>query len=419
MNHRLLSLKLWIVGGLAYLMALSGALASTSSGITYHGRLVDPFGHAVNGSNVQFRVQLRTPGSENCLMYDEVQTKDLSQSDGVFSITINDGTGTRLDSSGYSLDQIFANRGSFTFAGGQCASGNTYNTSPSDGRKIQVLFNDGTIGAGQWEPVPPVSINFVPMAIEAMQVGGYKKEQLVRVADGVSTTQTEISSGDWTKFLALIAGTSTQYVKPGDQVTQLKGADLPSSMGNGESFRWNTSLNSGSGGWESFTAGSASAVTQVTAGTGLNVGAGPGGNITSTGTLNVNVGTGANQIVQLNGSSQLPAVDGSALTGVNASKVGGTAVSLAALSNGQVLKYNGTNWVNAADADTLGGMSCGNGQVAYYNSGWGCLTVTSANTINTIMTRDGSGNFVAGMGTFNTGIKITDGAAGGQITMAA
>ncbi len=50
-------------------------------------------------------------------------------------------------------------------------------------------------------------------------------------------------------------------------------------------------------------------VTSVGSGTGLT-----GGPITASGTLNVDVGTGANQIVQLDASAKLPAVDGSLLT---------------------------------------------------------------------------------------------------------
>lgn len=52
-------------------------------------------------------------------------------------------------------------------------------------------------------------------------------------------------------------------------------------------------------------------VTSIAAGTGLT-----GGTISTSGTLAVNVGTGANQIVQLDANSKLPAVDGSALTGI-------------------------------------------------------------------------------------------------------
>ncbi|MFA4844808.1 MAG: hypothetical protein WC632_07685, partial [Candidatus Margulisiibacteriota bacterium] len=62
---------------------------------------------------------------------------------------------------------------------------------------------------------------------------------------------------------------------------------------------------------QTWAAGNNGTVTQVDTGTGLT-----GGPITSTGTLAVNVGTGANQIVQLDPSAKLPAVDGSALTGL-------------------------------------------------------------------------------------------------------
>ncbi|MBL7670442.1 MAG: hypothetical protein JNM39_08145 [Bdellovibrionaceae bacterium] len=191
-----------------------GALA-VGAGITYQGRLIDPSGKPVVSSSVQFKVQLRTPGVEDCLLYEEVQTKNLSETDGIFSISIFDGSGARLDSSNYSLDQIFANKKQFTFANGQCASGTTWTPNSTDGRRIQVSFNDGTFAAGTWEPAPSIPINFIPMAIEAIQVGGYKSNQLLKIADGVSTTGTELNSTSWTELLALIGGTTTQYVKSG------------------------------------------------------------------------------------------------------------------------------------------------------------------------------------------------------------
>ncbi len=92
-----------LLGGLS-------AHATSGAGVTYHGRLVDPAGNPVLSSSVQFRLQIKTPGSENCLMYEEIQTKDMSTSNGVFALTLNDGSGARQDTSGYPLDQIFANR---------------------------------------------------------------------------------------------------------------------------------------------------------------------------------------------------------------------------------------------------------------------------------------------------------------------
>ena len=59
-----------------------------------------------------------------------------------------------------------------------------------------------------------------------------------------------------------------------------------------------------------------SGVQSLTAGSGLL-----GGTISSTGTISVNTGTGADQIVKLDSSSKLPAVDGSALTNLNPSSL--------------------------------------------------------------------------------------------------
>jgi len=72
---------------------------------------------------------------------------------------------------------------------------------------------------------------------------------------------------------------------------------------------------SASGNWLSL----GSAITGVTAGTGLT-GGGSSGNVT----LNANVGTGPNQIVQLDGSGKLPAVDGSQLTNISGGITTGT-----------------------------------------------------------------------------------------------
>ena len=88
------------------------------------------------------------------------------------------------------------------------------------------------------------------------------------------------------------------------------------------------------------------------AGTGLT-----GGGATGSVTLNVDAGTGANQIVQLDGSARLPAVDGSQLTGVSDSSklplAGGTLTgSLVMNSAGAYIDYR-PNAVACADGEVL------------------------------------------------------------------
>jgi hypothetical protein len=48
--------------------SLMGSSVSASSGITYQGRLLAPSGVPVTSSNVQFKLQIRTPGIEDCLL---------------------------------------------------------------------------------------------------------------------------------------------------------------------------------------------------------------------------------------------------------------------------------------------------------------------------------------------------------------
>ena len=100
-------------------------------------------------------------------------------------------------------------------------------------------------------------------------------------------------------------------------------------------------------------------ITEVIAGNGLN-----GGGTSGSVTLSCDVGIGANDIVQLDGSGRLPAIDGSQLLnlpggGGGATTLNGlTDVSTAGVTNGQVLKYNGASWA-PADDDTASGGSLG------------------------------------------------------------
>lgn len=63
--------------------------------------------------------------------------------------------------------------------------------------------------------------------------------------------------------------------------------------------------------------------------------------------FNYTVGTSANNLVQLTAAAKLPAVDGSLLTNLPGSSFSPTITSPA---SGQVVRYNGSSWVNAAIA---------------------------------------------------------------------
>ena len=103
--------------------------------------------------------------------------------------------------------------------------------------------------------------------------------------------------------------------------------------------------------WKPITASGTGTVTSVTAGTGLT-----GGTITAAGTINVDTGTGANQIVQLDANGKLPSLDGIVLYNLNITSLNNSGdVTYANPQLGQVLKYDGAKWTNAND--TGGGGS--------------------------------------------------------------
>ncbi len=228
--------------GLLFLMILS-CEAFASSGITYHGRLLKPDSMPVTSSHVQFKMQIRTPGAQDCLLYEEIQSHDLSQSSGMFAVSLGDGTGSRQDTHHtWTLFEALSNRKDFSFAGGDCAVGSTYSPDSTDNRRFRVYFNDGSFSG--WEALPVQTINFIPMSIESYAVGGFPASSLLRFEDasGNLVNTSPLDNNAYTELLNLLSGTSSQYEKPGN----LNGSALPS-IGSGESVRWNGS------GWEAYT----------------------------------------------------------------------------------------------------------------------------------------------------------------------
>lgn len=228
----------------ALLLLFLSSPSFASSGITYHGRLMNPNGTPVTSSNVQFRLQIRTPGTQDCLLYEEIQSQDLSTTKGMFSLSLGDGTGVRQDSyaADWTLFDSLSNRKAFNFNVADCAGPTLYTPSPEDNRKFRVFFNDGSFAG--WEALPTQTINFIPMSIESYAVGGFPSRSLLRFEDasGNLINTSPLNNAQYTELLNLLAGTSSQYERAG----RLNGVTLPA-LGNGESVRWDGSA------WQTFT----------------------------------------------------------------------------------------------------------------------------------------------------------------------
>jgi len=221
------------------LLAFFGVEALAASGITYQGRLLKPDGSPVTSSNVQFKMQIRTPGGEDCLLYEETQTIDLSATSGVFAVSVGDGTGTRTDAhaADWNLFEALSNRKDFSFSSSECTGVNTYAPNPADNRRFRVFFD---LGSG-WESLPTQTINYIPMSIESYAVGGFPSKSLFRVEDsGVIGDVAALTTSQYNSLVSLANGSSAVYEKSGE----LGGSAIPSSLTSGQSF-----VSDGAGGW--------------------------------------------------------------------------------------------------------------------------------------------------------------------------
>jgi len=210
---------------------LCGTVWAGSPQVTYQGRIMTAGGSPV-ARPVQFKLQVRSPGNEDCILYEEVQNQDLTSTSGVFSLALNGSASTRTDGGSYSFSQIFANRGTFTLGSGKCTTGTTYITGATDNRNLKVYFNDGS----GWESLPLQAINQVPLSVEAAQVGGYPASSILRVDNGsVPGTASALTTANFTELMALLGGISTQYTKASSNgTTVLPQSSSPSSLTAGQ-----------------------------------------------------------------------------------------------------------------------------------------------------------------------------------------
>ena len=140
-------------------------------------------------------------------------------------------------------------------------------------------------------------------------------------------------------------------------------------------------------------------------GTGLT-----GGPFTTTGTLNVDVGTAANKILQLTSSAQIPAVDGFLVTNVNAVKLQGRNLAATVPGNGQTLGWNSTSsqWEpTSATSGTVTAVATGNGLLGGPISGTGTLTVDVGTAANKIVQMTAAATLPAVDGYLLTNLNAT------------
>jgi trimeric autotransporter adhesin len=304
---------------LALTMSSASLAANNLSpqGLTLQGTILTSAGQPEEAASVVFTIQVMSPSASGCLLYSETQTLNMSSTSGAFALTIGSGTRT---GSGFqatsTLAQVFSNMPG-TISSLTCTTGSSYSPASSDSRNVVITFNDGS---GQQTFSQVLTVESAPYSLfadQATTLQGMNPTNFLQT--NTTTTQTAVDNLlANSNFMTFAGGSNFHFMSQNSNGTEPvpTATGTPTSLTAGE--MWYDSVNNEMkyyNGTSTQIVGVAGAGLQnLTAGTGLT----PTGAIASGSTLAVNVGTGANQIVQLNSSSKLPAVDGSQLTNVAA-----------------------------------------------------------------------------------------------------
>lgn len=324
------------------------------------------------------------------------------------SATSNQGTGSKIQTSSGTATSghcvQFDSTGATIDAGAACGSGGSGGSGTVTSATQYAVAYYNTSGTG-------TSVaGTTPAANAVLITSGSNVPSLATTLPSGLTYPTPTVTGTMTAAIANFSGKVTHAASTtaGAGINIGQGT-APTTPVNGD--LWITA----SGGlmWQSngTTSSGVGTVTSVVAGTGLT-----GGTITTSGTLAVNVGTSASQIVQLNGSAQLPAVSGVNLTALNASNI--SSGTLAAAEGGTGLTAftrtgNTTVFATASGTFTAGdclqinssgnvvdaGSACGSG-----GSGSGTVTSSAANSLAYY---GASGTTVTGLTPVNSAVLIT------------
>lgn len=208
------------------LLLTEGAFANQE--MTFQGRIIKPDGYALKSTSVLFEVMILS--KNDCVLYSENHRLDLSSSEGVFALKVGSASAIGIDNrAGADLIAVFNNQKTLNGLSGGASCTGQYIPSANDTRRVVVRFIDENNLPMNPQTITNASISYVPYAMSASSVSGFKSENLLRVPNENLTPLTFLQ---YQEFLKLLDGTSTQFVNPSD--VRLTNSRAPSGAASGD-----------------------------------------------------------------------------------------------------------------------------------------------------------------------------------------
>ncbi len=352
------------------------------SSFVFQGQIIKPNGEALEDNNVNFILKILSP-LNHCLLYEETFTLNMTDSKGVFNLSVGSGTTTGnggLTSLSKALDNSLNN-----IIGLNCDSGSSYSPSLTDTRKLRMTFDDG---GGPLTLTNDHTIESVPYAQYAHKLGGKTLHDFIQVNSGVtqSNLETVFDNGvNQRELMALIEGRSNQYsplsTSGASSLPSFSNPPLNSKAGD---VWYNSTTNEimyHNGSVNTVVGQGSGTVTSITTGSGLS-----GGIITNSGTISIATGGVLNSHLQggIHGSKITGGVLPASVvpTGTDDTKLslqGGSLLGDLNLNGNEVLNTGHImqnprstmtlgSYGNLEEASLLGSLSAGNAGATWYNS---------------------------------------------------
>lgn len=279
--------------------AMNAEASSAPQSFTYQGRLYKSDGVTpVDSSSVLFTIQLRSPDGA-CVLFEETHTRNLSSSEGTFSLIIGEGTNT--NATALSISNVFDNLSAKS--GVSC----NYTPAASDFRRLRLTYDDGIDNITL---APDQTIRSVPYALMANSLQGLNKDQFIQVSSNTTQVKVDAVFANYAALVDLINGNSSLYNRPSDTptaggdlsgtlpnptVAKIRGVTISSTAPtNGQVLKYNSSTSQ----WEaSADVGNLGTVTSVTASAPLSVSG------TANAVVSLQSGSSAGQTLHWNGSA--------------------------------------------------------------------------------------------------------------------